>query len=115
MSDTVVKCAGHCQPTDNWSLRPPCSRNGTLEYKGKMWCKTHHPPTIGERNKAQHVKQDKRNEAWLVAHKREAAIKEITALLIDAAKRWRVKGNPHTQQILTDAIDALIMVEEAGK
>lgn len=33
-----------------------CSRWGTLEHEGRMWCKTHHPPTEKERSEARYKK-----------------------------------------------------------
>lgn len=32
-----------------WSQKHQCSRKSTLKYKGKLYCKQHHPPSIEAR------------------------------------------------------------------
>lgn len=43
MSNEKQRCAGRVW--DGWRDYG-CSNTGRLEHDDKMWCKTHHPPTV---------------------------------------------------------------------
>lgn len=50
MSNTVT-CSGSVWDRNSYRGYP-CSKPGKYEYNGKMYCKSHHPPSREEKNKA---------------------------------------------------------------
>lgn len=83
------KCAGRTYDSMHRGFYA-CTRNGSLEHGGKMWCKTHHPPTVEAKTKAQ-------NENWMAKARmqREAARAEnIKSDLRDRAWAWMRETRP---------------------
>jgi hypothetical protein len=69
------KCAGtayHAGRSYN------CGRTGTLEHDGKMWCKTHHPPTVEAKTKALHAKWEAQYQARKENDRRQAIERELS-------------------------------------
>jgi hypothetical protein len=46
-----------------------CTRNGTLTYKGKMYCKSHHPPTVDAKANARQKEYSAKLDAKINAAK----------------------------------------------
>ena len=53
MATEKKQCAGRVRPMARWAGPQVCLYRGTLEHDGKWWCKTHHPPTVAAKGKAQ--------------------------------------------------------------
>lgn len=60
----------------------PCANPGKLEHDGKMWCGTHHPPSIKAR-------QEARDAAYEAQLKREREARYNAAA---AARRQTIEG-----------------------
>lgn len=58
------KCAGRVY---RFGRSNACTRNGSLEHNGSMWCKTHHPPTIK-------ANADEKAAKWAAERKQRAEI-----------------------------------------
>lgn len=70
------KCAGRTY--DNISrLFGRCQHNGSLEHDGKMWCKTHHPPTVEAKEKAKSAKWEAEYQARKENDRRQAIEREL--------------------------------------
>lgn len=85
------RCAGRTY--DNISrLFGGCQRNGSLEHDGKMWCKTHHPPTVEAKTKALHAKWDAERKQ----RENERRAESIQRDLRDKALEWMREAHPTT-------------------
>lgn len=83
------KCAGRTY--DNISrLFGRCQHNGSLEHDGKMWCKTHHPPTVKSKEEALRAKWAE--EARIRSEARRA--ENINRDLRDKALAWMRETSP---------------------
>lgn len=67
-----------------------CQRNGSLEHDGKMWCQTHHPPTVEAKAKKLHAKWEKEQKQR--AEQRRA--ENIQRDLHDKALAWMRETRP---------------------
>ena len=70
-------CAGQSWDRAGCGSWYPCSKGGTLEYDGKWWCKTHHPPSVAARDKAL---RDKWKSEWYAKEQQEIARRSAEAL-----------------------------------
>lgn len=83
------KCAGRTYDVMHRGYYP-CARSGSLEHDGKMWCKTHHPPTVEAKTKAQHVKW----EEELKQRDEQRRAENINRDLRDKALAWMRETRP---------------------
>jgi hypothetical protein len=83
------RCVATVYPS--WSMRGvQCGNAGKLEYDGKPWCKTHHPPTVEAKTKALHAKWDEEQKQR--DEKRRA--ENINRDLRDKALAWMREAYP---------------------
>lgn len=62
------QCCGSVRG-DGWGRPHQCARSGTLEHEGKLYCKTHHPPTVK-------AKDEERSARWRAEWAAEKAASE---------------------------------------
>jgi hypothetical protein len=61
MSEAVKhQCCGRVSYGD-WGRSRQCTKTGAYEHEGKHYCKTHHPPSVKEREKK---RSDELNARW---------------------------------------------------
>lgn len=80
------RCAGRTY--DNISrLFGGCQRNGSLEHDGKMWCKTHHPPTVKARDEALRAKWEAEYRARKENDRRQAIERELGKMALNCMRQ----------------------------
>lgn len=81
-----TKCAGRTHIKGVRLSTYPCDKRGTLEHDGKLWCKTHHPPTAI-------AKQEARDAAWRARMRAESEskIQKLKSIQKDAAALARFR------------------------
>ncbi len=91
-------------PGSRWpkgSCRPMrCGKNGSLEYKGHLWCKTHHPPTVK-------AKQAAKSAEWEAEHKakqRQRLEERRAAALKEMALNWLLENRPEVARELEEKV-----------
>lgn len=83
------RCAGRTY--DNISrLFGGCQRNGSLEHDGRLWCKTHHPPTVEAKTKALHAKWEEERKQ----RDEQRRAENINRDLRDKALAWMRETRP---------------------
>ena len=83
------KCAG---VSYRFGRSCACRRNGSLEHDGRMWCRSHHPPSIKQR-------ADEQAAQWAAERKyraERARFENINRDLRDKALAWMRSERPHT-------------------
>lgn len=71
------KCAGQVSVPGMRLVYKSCDKRGSLEHKGKWWCKIHHPPTVAARRDARHAAfYAERQEEWAAEKKKAEAEKK---------------------------------------
>lgn len=71
------KCAGRTYDGMHRGYYP-CTRNGSLEHDGKLWCKTHHPPTVKAKEQARSAKWEAEYQARKENDRRQAIERELS-------------------------------------
>lgn len=92
MRSFVYKPSGSDRPFDaskcaacvwSGSDRPTqCERTGSLKHEGFLWCKTHHPPTRREREKARIAQEDaeQEREARIIRERQDRQLRDESDL-----------------------------------
>lgn len=108
------QCCGSVRG-DGWGRPHQCARSGTLEHEGKLYCKTHHPPTVK-------AKDEERSARWraewaaekAASEKKSAEAAEIKskAAEYDAIKAERDALRAVNAE-LVEALEGLVEAEES--
>ena len=69
----VEECCATCTDPSGWH-RYKCSRRGSYQHEGKLYCKIHHPPTAK-------AKRDARTKAWNAEYDADRMVRDANAEL----------------------------------
>jgi len=96
MSDKDILCVATIRNGfDSWR----CSRKGSMKHDGRLFCKTHHPPTAKEKDR---IRSEKWQTEWKAEkEKRDAPAKEIKSL------RDKLAASECRVRVAKDAIEGL--------
>lgn len=87
-----MKCAEKLPIPGVWRGTRSCSREGSLEYEGKMWCNQHHPPTKAARRDRAYAEWRKRQKQTQDTEEmRHKALAWMRKHQPDVVKEWEEK------------------------